>query len=150
MNGLGTARQSGQGRELVQRFHQPPKILATFLSLSLFIFLLPDVDERTSSRIGLYQGEKSKNLGCVVRISKRGLKGLIRKQEGKNRHGAHDGEDAAYASICSSGHPEGTWKESAFGRRSHQDRMYRVVEQTLVGQRQENGEGIDHGSPKPV
>ena len=108
MNGSGTARRSGQGREPVRRFLSPPKTLATFFSLPLFTFLLPRVDECTSSRIELCQGEKSENPGCVVRISKRGLKGLIRKQEGKDRHGAHDGEDTALAQICSSGHSKGT------------------------------------------
>ena len=95
--GSRTERQSGQGQEPVRCFFSPPKILATFFSLPLFTFLLPCVDERTSSKIGLYQGEKSENPCCVVRISKRNLRGLIRKQEGKDRHGAHDGEDAAHA-----------------------------------------------------
>ena len=97
MKEWGTARRFGQGREPVRRFHSPPKTLATFFSLPLFTFLLPRVDKRTSSMIGLCQGEKSENPRYVVRISKRDLKGLIWKQEGKNRHGAHDGEDAAYA-----------------------------------------------------
>ena len=78
-NGSGAARRSGQGREPVRHFHLPPKILATFLSLSLFTFLLPRVDECTSSKIGLRQGEKSENLRCVVRISKRESKGEVRK-----------------------------------------------------------------------
>ena len=55
----------------------PPKIL----SLSLFTFLLPHIDECTSSRIGSCQGEKSENLRYVVRISKRESKGEVRKQE---------------------------------------------------------------------
>ena len=97
MNGSGTAPRSSQRREPIRRFLSPPKTLATFFSLPLFTFLLPHVDECTSSRIGSCQGEKSENPHCVVRISKRGLKGLIRKQEGKDRHGAHDGEDAAHA-----------------------------------------------------
>ena len=80
-NGSGAAQRSGQGWEPVRRFHPPPKTLATFLSLSLFTFLLPRVDERTSSRIGLCQGEKSENPRCVVRISKRESKGEVRKQE---------------------------------------------------------------------
>ena len=96
-NGSGTARRSGQRREPVRRSLSPPKTLATFFSLLLFTFLLPRVDERTSSMIGSCQGEKSENPRCVVRISKRSLRGLIRKQEGKDRHGAHDGKDAAHA-----------------------------------------------------
>ena len=78
-NGSGMARRSGQGREPVRRFLSPPKTLATFFSLLLFTFLLPRVDERMSSRIGSCQGEKSENPRCVVRISKRSLRGLIRK-----------------------------------------------------------------------
>ena len=78
-NGSGTARRSGQGREPVRRFLPPPKTLATFFSPSLFTFLLPRIDECTSSRIGSCQGEKSENPRYVVRISKRGLRGLIRK-----------------------------------------------------------------------
>ena len=82
-NGSGTARRSGQGRESVQRLLSPPKTLATLFSPPLFTFLLPCVDKRTSSRIGLCQGEKCENPRCVVWISKRGLRGLIRKQGGK-------------------------------------------------------------------
>ena len=78
-NGSGTARRSGQGREPVRRLLSPPKTLATLFSPPLFTFLLPRVDECTSSRIGWCQGEKSENPCCVVRISKRGLRGLIRK-----------------------------------------------------------------------
>ena len=97
MNGSGTVRQSSQGREPVRHFHPPPKTLVTLLSLPFFTFLLPRVDERTSSKTGLCQREKSENPCYVVRISKRDLRGLIRKQEGKDRHGAHDGEDDAHA-----------------------------------------------------
>ena len=82
-NGSGMVRRSGQGRESVRRLLSPPKTLATLFSLPFFTFLLLHVDERTSSRIGSYQGEKSENLRYVVRISKRGLRGLIRKQGGK-------------------------------------------------------------------
>ena len=82
-NRSGTVRRSDQGREPVRHFLSPPKTLATLFSPPLFTFLLPRVDERTSSRIGLCQGEKSENPRCVVRISKRGLRGLIRKQTGK-------------------------------------------------------------------
>ena len=82
-NGSGTVRRSGQGREPVGRLLSPPKTLATLFSPPLFTFLLPRVDKRTSSRIGLCQGEKSENPRCVVRISKRGLRGLIRKQGSK-------------------------------------------------------------------
>ena len=78
-NGSGTARRSAQGWESVRLFFSPPKTLATFFSLPLFTFLLPHVDERTSSRIGSCQGEKSENPHCVVRISKRSLRGLIWK-----------------------------------------------------------------------
>ena len=82
-NESGTARRSGQGREPVRRLLSPPKTLTTLFSPPLLTFLLPRVDERMSSRIGLCQGEKSENPRCVVWISKRGLRGLIRKQGGK-------------------------------------------------------------------
>ena len=78
-NGSGTVRWFGQGREPVRRLLSPPKILATFFSLPLFTFLLTRIDERTSSKIGLCQREKSENPHCVVRISKRSLRGSIRK-----------------------------------------------------------------------
>ena len=71
-NGSGMAQWSSQGREPVRRFLSPPKTLATFFSPPLFTFLLPHIDERTHSRIGLCQGEKSENPHCVVRISKQG------------------------------------------------------------------------------
>ena len=82
-NRSGTARRSGQGREPVRRLLSPSKTLATLFSPPLFTFLLPRVDKCTSSRIGSFQGEKSENPRYVVRISKRGLRGLIRKQGGK-------------------------------------------------------------------
>ena len=73
-NGPGTARRSGQGQEPVRCLLSPPKTLATLFSPSLFTFLLPRIDERTSSRIGfLCQGEKSENPRCVVWISERRL-----------------------------------------------------------------------------
>ena len=96
-NGSGMARRSSQGREPVRRFLSPPKILATFFSPPLFTFLLLRIDKRKSSKIGSCQGEKSQNPRCVVQISKRSLRGLIRKQGGKDRHSAHDGKDAAHA-----------------------------------------------------
>ena len=72
-NGSGTARRFGQGQEPVRRLLPPPKTLATLFSPSLFTFLLPRIDERTSSRIGSCQGEKRENPRCVVWIRKRGL-----------------------------------------------------------------------------
>ena len=80
-NGSGTARRSSQGREPVRRLLSPPKTLSTLFSPLLFTFLLPRVDERTSSKIGSCQGEKSENPCCVVRISKRESKREVRKQE---------------------------------------------------------------------
>ena len=84
-NGSGTARRSGQALELARRFLSPPKTLATLFSLPLFTFLLPRVDKRTSSRIRSSQEEKNENPRCVVRISKRNLRGLIQKQESVKR-----------------------------------------------------------------
>ena len=78
----------------MRRLLSPPKTLATLFSPPLFTFLLLRVGKRTSSRIGSCQGEKSENPRCVVRIRERNLRERIRKQEGKDRHGAHDGKNA--------------------------------------------------------
>ena len=50
-DGSGTMRRSSHEWEPLRRFHKPPKTLVTFLSLSLFTFLLPGLDERTSSKL---------------------------------------------------------------------------------------------------
>ena len=97
----GTGRErcdgpaKGENRYDVSSHHPKPSPLS-FLFL-FFTFLLPRVDKPMSSKIGSRPGKKSENPHCVVRISKRDLEGLIQKQEGKDRHGAHDGEDAAHA-----------------------------------------------------
>ena len=59
----------------MRRLLSPPKTLAILFSPSLFTFFLPRVDERTSSRIGSYQGEKSENPRCVDRIRESNLRG---------------------------------------------------------------------------
>ena len=97
--GTGRERRNGPARgrnRYDASSHHPKPSPLSFLFL-FFTFLLPRVDERTSSRIGSCHEEKSENPHCVVQITKRSLRGSIRKQGGKDRHGAHDEKDAAHA-----------------------------------------------------